>query len=96
MNTVDFEQTLDAHFARRAVRAGLGMAATGVFLVGYLVQPQWVFVLSVLSIYMTITAILGVGLSDAFKPARSRLEPGTMHPSQTAKVAAPDMYKEAA
>jgi len=96
MNTYDFEDRLDAHFARRAVRAGLGAAATGVFLVGYLVQPQWVFALSVLSIYLTITAILGVGLSGAFRPARSRLEPATVHPSQTVGPAAPDMYKQAA
>lgn len=96
MNSYDFEDRLDVDFGRRLARAGLGVAATGVFLAGYLVQPGSIFILSALSIYLTITAILGSGLAGALRPAaQPRLQTAAVRRAAAAQTAAP-AYKEAA
>ncbi len=96
MKTYSNDDRLNTDLAKRLGRAGLGVAATGVFLVGYLVQPAWVFSLSVLSIYLTITAILGEGLTGVFKQAVPRPEAPVMQRAVTTRHAGPDTYKEAA
>lgn len=97
MYTYDQDERLDDHLGRRLARSGVGVAAAGLFLAGYLVQPAWIFLLSALSIYLTVTAILGGGLTAAFRPAATGLpEAPTVRQPVTVRERGPDAVKEEA
>lgn len=94
MNAYDRDERLDEQLGRRVARAGAGVIATGIFLVGYLVHPVWIFSLSAVSIYLTITAILGRGLIAASKAAQTPPEAVPVPP--VARDTGLPAYKKAA
>lgn len=96
MNAYDHEERLDGGLDKRVLRAGLGVAATGIFLVGYLVTPVWIFALSALSIYLTISAILGKGVADVFKGEAFRSAALPVSKAVRAPAAGPAGYRKAA
>jgi len=87
MNTYRInDETYYGSWSRRALRVVLGTAAFGAILAGYKNSPVAIFVLSAVSIYCMITAILGQGLLDAlFRAVQTSAEEGAAsHPRNIA------------
>lgn len=80
------DETYYGSWSRRAPRVVLGTAAFSAILTGYEDAPVAIFILSLVSIYCMITAILGQGLLDVlFRPAQTAAEDGAVsHPCNIA------------
>lgn len=69
MNTQTYFDTdgYDTSTLRMSLRGAVGVAAMAPILVGFLIEPAWVFFLSMVSLYVVISAIIGTGmLSDLY------------------------------
>ncbi len=60
------DDTFDAGLYKRVKRAAAGLGSVSIVPAGIAHDPRWIFVLSCLSIYLTITAIIGEGVFGLF------------------------------
>lgn len=74
MDTYHFiNEPLDANFHKRMMRVTLGLGAIGLALTRYKADPLGIFLLSTISIYLMISAIIGRGVLDiVLKGVRSQ------------------------